>query len=89
MSHWSDRFFTKVIGRIYVKKKAHAFTVLSAMWTIFSLLAFLVCKDSGDLIAWIASSLVWLLHLAFVCCALWFFRHERKDTEVLIHESID
>lgn len=89
MSDWTDNVFGKVIGRIYVQKKAHALTLLSVLWVIISLIAFLVCKGSSDLIGWLIASFVWTLHLAFILGAIWFWRHEKKDTEILIRETID
>lgn len=89
MRDWDEMIFGKVIGRIYVQKKAHAFTLLSVLWLIISLIAFLVCKGSTDLIGWIIAAFVWTMHVGFILCAVWFWRREKKDTEVLIRESIE
>jgi predicted MFS family arabinose efflux permease len=89
MRDWDEIVFGKVIGRIYVQKKAHALTLLSVVWVIMSLVAFLICKGSTDLIGWIIASFVWALHVSFILGAIWFWRHEKKDTEVLIRESGD
>ncbi len=59
------------------------------MWSIFSLVALLACKGSADMIGWIIASFVWMLHLVFVGTAVWFWRHEKKDTEIVIRENID
>jgi hypothetical protein len=89
MSDWTDNVFGKVVGRIYVQKKAHALTLASVLWVIISLIAFFVCKGSKDMTSWIIASVAWIIHLVFIFGAIWFCRHEQKDTEILIREIID
>ena len=87
--NWSEIFFGKPIERRLVKKKAHAFTVLSVAWSIFSLSAFVACRVSRDASSWIAASLVWLAHIVFVGSAAWFWIREKKNTEIIIYEALD
>jgi len=89
MSAWRDMFFGKVIGRKHVQGKAHAFTLLSMMWSLLSLAAFLVCKGSADPIGWGLGIFVWTLHATFILSAIWLWRYEKKDTEIVIRESLD
>ena len=86
--NWSEIFLGKPIERRLVKKKAHAFTVLSVAWSIFSLLAFVACRGSSDASSWIAASLVWVAHIVFLGIAAWFWLREKK-TEIIIYESSD
>lgn len=86
---WPEIFFGRPIERRLVKKKAHAFTVLGVTWSIFSLLAFMVCHDSKDISTWLAVSVVWAAHVVFIGFAVWFWIREKKDFEITIYEPLE
>jgi hypothetical protein len=72
-----------------IKGKAHLFTLLSVLWTAFTLLGVLFFGDHLDPDHWIGVALaliIWALHLAFIALSIYFWIFE-KPKQVLVLES--
>ncbi len=63
------------------KKKAHAFTLLSAIWVFFSLFGLFFWmeyfKRNSTTFDLVAACVLWGLHILFISLAVHFWRHEK------------
>jgi hypothetical protein len=78
-------------GRMVIRPKTHAFTILSLSWTFFSVLGLFFFLEyrrrhttAADLIA---ALLIWGLHLVFVGLAV-YFSHTEKPRKVTVLKGI-
>ena len=63
------------------KRHAHLFTLISTVWTVFTVLAVSVFKDNRDRdyrIDLVAIG-VWVLHVAFIGLSVYFWKTERES----------
>jgi len=75
---------------VVIKGKAHLLTLLSAIWTAFTLLGVFLFREYRDPdYRWISVTIavtIWVLHLTFIVLSIFFWITE-TPREVLTFES--
>ena len=70
------------------KRHAHLFTLLSAVWTVFTLLGVYLFRQNRDpdyKIEVLAAVIIWILHALLIGLSIYFWMTERES--VLMVES--
>lgn len=79
-------------ARMFIKKKAHAFTILTVVWCFFSLIAVMFYREgragrdeAGVYVAIVA----WSLHLLILSLTIWLWLKETPKEVDVIETSAD
>jgi hypothetical protein len=75
-----------------IKAKAHLFTLLTLVWTAFTLLGVLFFRGDRDPDHWIgvtAAVLIWTVHLVFAALSVYFWITEQPKPVLIIDTETD
>ncbi len=71
------------------KRHAHLFTLISVVWTVFTLLAVTVFRDNRDrdYRVYLLVIGIWIIHAVCIGLSVYFWRTERESVLMVQHDE--
>lgn len=73
------------------KRHAHLFTLISAVWTVFTVLAVPFFRDNRDhdYRIYLTAIAIWVVHAVCIGLSVYFWRTERESVLIIQHDEDD